>query len=853
MSQAVKKIIKTSVIAVSILFVLSLTVAVAAEYLNTNRDTRMAPKKAYEKSSLDKKGYQKIYSNSNYEYFFRDDRDIIAIKDKKTDYIWKTGLDSPFSKDIQKAKESVDETKGKSNAKLLEAYADATMSDVSELKEEGITADDIKKLAKTPQQDSLNGQYTAMANSLITIEYYTGEGESMTTTMTSSAAEKEKDGKSIITKVNDDGSKWKLKATFAVDDYSLDVVVYITFNADGSINYNIPNKEITDDAKGKAKAKLKDIMITPFLGASGGALKYYNKDSDSWDKVKFKELTPGYVLVPDGAGALMRFEKNKAKFTDYEGVVYGQDPASAMYYQEKVGDAVPIKQPTMPVFGISHGDGTQSAFVAYAESGDEYMTVNVKPSSTEKNKVKYTYAFPSFKYNSEYYQVMNQAGDSYRKVQDVVNNFDISITYKFLSGDGKDGSPSADYVGMAQAYKEYLLKKKILTEQKSVAGDIPIRIDFLMSDSKKGVFSTQEVDVTTSDDVNDIIKSLLSDNIHNINSGLIGWQSGGEILAKPASTSVSSSVGSLSDFEDIMKNLKKKNVDLSFSRDFVSINEDMMMYYGNAAKHLNTRYLEVDKTEILPKNAPVTEYGYADPLRSAEWIEDLYDDVGEYSPSLTIDGASNSLLSTHDSKTDQVTVSQAIKEYQKVFANIQSKKTKLNMVKPNQYLWKYTNRFLQSDVGTTQYVYETDTVPFLQMVLNGSMEVYAPYSNFSFYSKKDMLRMIDYNISPSFVLTKKPSYLLAATASADYYSTEYSQYEDLIKDIYGTVNGTLKQVKGCQWIDREVLEDGVIANTYKDASGKKKTVIVNYTNDDVTAAGMKVKPLSASVKEGGVK
>ena len=57
--------------------------------------------------------------------------------------------------------------------------------------------------------------------------------------------------------------------------------------------------------------------------------------------------------------------------------------------------------------------------------------------------------------------------------------------------------------------------------------------------------------------------------------------------------------------------------------------------------------------------------------------------------------------------------------------------TTLNLVAPNKYLWKYTDRYLQSPVGTSQYVYETDTVPFLQMVLNGTMEVYAPYANLS--------------------------------------------------------------------------------------------------------------------------
>ena len=178
--------------------------------------------------------------------------------------------------------------------------------------------------------------------------------------------------------------------------------------------------------------------------------------------------------------------------------------------------------------------------------------------------------------------------------------------------------------------------------------------------------------------------------------------------------------------------------------------------------------------------------------------------------------------------------------------------TKINLVSPNKYLWKYTDRYLQSAVGTSQYVYETDTVPFLQMVLHGTMELYAPYANFSFYSTTDQLRMIDYNINPSFVLTEEPSYLLSATKSSDYYSTEFEQYEQLVKDIYATVNEPLSQVTGYSWTGRKVVDNGIIANTYE-KDGNIKTIIINYTEDDVTVDGNTVAKLSAAVVEGGVK
>lgn len=157
------------------------------------------------------------------------------------------------------------------------------------------------------------------------------------------------------------------------------------------------------------------------------------------------------------------------------------------------------------------------------------------------------------------------------------------------------------------------------------------------------------------------------------------------------------------------------------------------------------------------------------------------------------------------------------------------------------------------------------------MVLNGTMEVYAPYANFSFYSQTDMLRMIDYNISPSFVLTQKPSYLLGSTTSSDYYSTEFEQYEELVNTIYNTVNTPLSQVINYNWDSRTVYswdgkeltsaskdangnetDGGIIANQYS-KDGDVKTIIINYTSDEIQVNGTSVAANSAAVVEGGVK
>lgn len=831
MLQVDKKFMK-KVISASLITVLSVGVAVSGSYLNTNRDTRKAPEKS-ESALKVSSAFEKIYESDKVAYYFREDRDIIAVEDKVTGYVWKTGLDVPFKKQVETAKE----------AAIGEGHN--TIEDLA--KKWDMDKEQVKEIANSPIEDSMNEQYTAIANSLISIECFKGSGESMTTTTYSSASYDEDDGTSSLESVSgSNGKQWKLNAVF--DEAEIGVVVYITLGDDGSINYNVPYEEIT----GKGMDKLSSISITPFLGASGGVETVYNNDTQDWTDIQKKYLTPGYVFVPDGSGSLIRFNENTAKFSDYTGEVYGQDLSTYTYYYSSLDDSVPLEDPVMPVFGISQGDGTQSAFVAYADSGDEYMTIITCPSSTEKNRIRYTYAYPKFTYNAEYYQVTNQAGDSYRKTQDQPNEFDIDLTYDFLYGDGSNGEPAADYTGMAKAYRTHLIEEGVLIEIENKKDDIPMRIDFLMADSKKGVFGTQEVAVTTTDDVKKILDKLIGDGITNINSGLMGWQKNGETLSKPSSWSFSRAIGKKNDFKKLMSEFSNKGIDISFSRDFTTINSKMMNYYGNAAKHLNTQYVTVDKSTVLPENSPVTDFGFALPTKSAKWLEDLYEKASAYNESITIKGISNTLISSHNSGGSGTTVTQAINLYEKTLQKMKDGGATINMDSPNQYLWQFTDRYLQSPVGTSQYVYETDSVPFLQMVLNGTMEVYAPYSNFSFYSQADMLKMIDYNISPSFVLTEEPSYLLASTTSCDYYSTEFDQYEELINTIYNTVNDVLSQVINYNWDSRKVLEDGVIANQYS-LDGEIKTVVINYTDEAVTVSGESVAAYSAMVIEGGVK
>lgn len=772
----------------------------AQAYVATSRDTKTAPGKA-EYESGEYAEYELLLETGTVKYYWREDRDVLAIVDKQTGYCIKTGADLPFSGDVKDA------------VKALEK---------AEASPEEILA------AAESYPDDLNSTYVGIANSLVTLEYY----DSDKIKYISSASEE--DAESVLNRVEE--GKYCLEIHFRKPEVQMKV--YITLGEE-SIDYYIPSGEMS----GSGLNSLAAIDITPFLGASGGRMNVMNPETLEWETIDSYRV-PGYVFVPDGSGSLIRFVDNTSVFNAYEGDVYGRDYATETNYSFSYYDDVPVKDPVMPVFGIAHGDG-QMAFAAWANQGAEYMDIIVNPDGTKATT--YTWAYPRFELNINYYQLYDEQGSGFFKQMDEIYHYDIEMTYAFLFGDGSDGTAPADYTGMARVYREYLLDTGELTLLDMEAGDIPVRLDFIMADSKSGIVGNTQVEVTTTKDVEDILNQVLAKGITNINSGLIGWQKGGESLSRPYKLNFSRAIGSKGDFKKLIRDFGQRGVDVSLSRDTVTVNREMVNYYNTAVKCISNWYLSIDKSVILPDNVPTALFSYATPVKTASWTKQLAGKVSGFSSSLTLAGMPHVLTSNWSRDGVLTSLTESVELYRSTLEEIRQE-TKLNLENPNSYLWKYTDRYLQTPVGSSQFIFETDTVPFLQMVLHGTMEMYAPYANFSFYTQDCILRMIDYNISPSFILSKEPSYKLGDTFSANYYSTEYTLYEELIETVYGQVNGVLSQVGGFAWTDRTVPEDGVVINTYR-RDGETRYVVINYTEHAVNYQGTFVAPESAAVVE----
>jgi len=768
---------------ISILFFMPLVTVDADGYVETSSDTRYITE-PIEIRDVDLSEYKFLEENESLAFYYRDDRDIIAVYDKRNGYTWKSGLDIEYSKNIKNACD--------------DAYDDETLTESERLE------------ICVPIEDRLNTTFTGIANSLVTLEYFDA---TLKVKRISSASYSGAESK--LTKLAD--GRYMLDINF--NSIYVKFKAYIEFTELG-FDIEIPDDSIT----GRGVDQIASIMLNPFMGASGGQETHWTVDQEKYRTDIPKEMIDGYVLVPDGSGALIRFNDYAESLEEYDGDVYGVDQAQTTFDYNDGDFYVPFKQPTMPLYGISHGY-RQAAFLGYATSGDEYMEIIVSP---EENMTFYTWAYPKFVYNKLYYQVYNQQGAGYFSVFEERNHFDIEMNYEFLSNGSEDGYP-ADYVGMAKLYKDHLEEEGILKDESQE--ELPIRVDFIMSDSKEGIFGYSNVYMTDTDDVDNIITSIKDDGVDNISVGLMGWQSGGVTMQDPYKANFTRRIGSRNDFLDLFE--KHSDVDMSFYEEYVDIHEDQVSIRTNAAKHVNKRYIEYYKSWVK-----ITDFAFASPVKSVEWMEKQLSKLSKFDlSSFTYDGVSDILISDYK---QGLTVTDSMELYQEYFASVEHE---INLVSPNQYLWEYTDRFLQAPMFSTSHLIETDTVPFLQLVITGSMDVFAPYSNFSFNKQSDVLRMIDYNVAPSFLLTEESAHKMAATNSGEYYSTAYNNYEDIIERVYTDVSKALNQVRDTEWIDREVISAGIVLNTYENGI----VIVINYTENVFTYQGETIQAESYKV------
>lgn len=555
---------------------------------------------------------------------------------------------------------------------------------------------------------------------------------------------------------------------------------------------------------------LKSMSFLPFLGSSY---------SDSVD---------GYILLPDGCGALVRYRKPANYSSTYAARIYGKDYGIESLASTADNTARPEAQALMPVYAMVHGAG-QNGFLAVVDEGAEYASLVAAPAQTNNP---YNWASARFEFRQKYVKNINRKeGAGANVYQETPNAVVPKISFYFTQGE------QANYDGMAVLYRQMLIEQGVLTPLTQPGGAVPLRLEVLGADKKENfLWNTTKV-FTTLAQAEQMRQSLAEAGISELDMVLRCYTKNNECGAK-----LLARLGSKADIAALDRALRETGGSLSLYLDPITANEDQITLRTEAANNLSRqeiRWIDNLASRMYP-------YTYLYRLNEAE-SRTQKAISRDYGADFALAQASNKLYSDFTSGKE-VTRAESMARLTALTEAL-AQDGRIAMYRPNQYLWQYADRFLELPVSNSQILYESDCVPFLQIVLSGCAELYGGAINTSSYSSERMLRQIEYGMAPSFVVTGCESLELYNTAQESYFSTGFADWRGQIVESYQTVAEGLSDVWGHAIVSHRALQNGLIRVEYDNGV----CIFLNYTDAALTVEGIRVQAGGFAVLQGGAR
>ena len=214
----------------------------------------------------------------------------------------------------------------------------------------------------------------------------------------------------------DDG----LRVLYTFPDFGITVPLYVTI-AEDCFRVYVPADEIEETTADK----LLDVEIAPLLGAAG--------TNDE-----------GYILIPDGSGALIRINNGKTKAGAYKAQVYGSDKTFAATVDNNT-----MLRAALPVLGMDCGD---YGLMAVATQGDAHAYVNAAVAGVTNSYNTMSFSF-SVRAKGEY--TIGEENYNARTVNLYQQDKSTSGRYEVSYYPLPEGA--CDWLAMADAYGEMLL------------------------------------------------------------------------------------------------------------------------------------------------------------------------------------------------------------------------------------------------------------------------------------------------------------------------------------------------------------------------------------------------------------
>lgn len=549
----------------------------------------------------------------------------------------------------------------------------------------------------------------------------------------------------------------------------------------------------------------------------------------------------GFILVPEGSGAIINFNNGKVKQANYTAPLYGHDYAVSRHFV--------INEPRVnfPVYGMSKtGNGS---FLCIMEDGKSWASVTAYVAG-QAGSGDFNTAYVSYTMlHGEDIVDSTRSNDHAYMFEKSLPEGSITQRYRFIAGEG--------YMDMAATYRDYLYpagsNPQVADSEAHTVVEMVGAIDKVQQ--VFGVPTNVPIPMTTYNQAAELTKQLIAEQFPNLSIRYAGWTNGGLNQSILNDIDLMSEMGSESELKAFIQAARDAGVPLyldgltCFARN--SGLDEGFLPLRDAARFATRKEAEI------PEYSPIW-YGEQDwrdnyyllkPSIIMENIDVLNEAVKDYNATGLSFRDVGFLLSGDYNPKAVVTREQVRLAHEEKLKALREAGQMVMTRNGNDYSAVLSDIVTDMDLDGTAAQVLDQVVPFYTAALHG----YVPYTGVSINLSEDretlLLRSAEMGASLQFTLMRENVNQLQDSWFSEYYGADYSR-------IYGEMVKLVKTYNDCmsgtfdQAMTDHKREGNVTMTEY--ANGTRVYVNYGYSEaevDGVTISKRSVKTVAADGTE----
>jgi len=571
-----------------------------------------------------------------------------------------------------------------------------------------------------------------------------------------------------------------IPVTYTLADTGLDVVVLMD--------------EIVEN---EPKYTLTGFSVLPYFGAGG------RKDE-------------GYMVVPDGCGAVINFNNGKENYSEYKQYVYGRD--NAIEISSVVSNT---ENALLPVYGISTPTGSMLAIL---KSGESRAVINSHITSVRNA---FNTVYSEFIYRDSTMATFNDKSWNKKEVRVYEINppqlKEYALSYYFL-GQG------STYVDMASCYQRYLKSEKGIKPSNSVR-TYPFFISTYGSvKATKHIFGfpvKAEIALTTYGDTQTILQQLNEAGVSDIILKYNSWINGGPEGAIPTNLGVSRKLGGKSDFKKLLTYMQQHSISSFFDVNLTNMYKSRIGYSKSihSARMLNHKpamEYQYSLSTLQPKTDAESSR-LLNPVKVRSASAKVASKLKKLSvPGVSVDSLSHKLYSSFNEDGMDRVSSQHL--WDESLEDLKKSTNYLLADKPNAYMLKYADAVTSLPTKSSWYAITDYDIPFYQIALHGLIPYSMEPNNQSSDHQLSILQALETGSSLHYAWIARNFDSIDHTQFYTLFSAEYTRWLDDAVKAYKSIAEIMSKISDQSIVKHEIITAKVRRTTY--ANGI--SVIVNY-------------------------